>query len=245
MRIKSVTVRNYRVHRDLTVQLDDSRTLLGGPNECGKSTLVEAVHRALFLKSKVTGDVQKSMVSTWFAGSPEVEIGFAAGNSDYVLAKRFSGNTGTTRLVQVGGETWHGDDAETRLASLLKVGAVGGGRGVGERVAQQWSHLWVWQGQSGSDPSEHANLQKDGLLQRLQQTGGAAALQSEMDARVAARFAAAKEESSAVSTFSRYWARPRRIASARPNGLKSCAKLVEISRKPRRPSLAPQTTYRS
>ncbi len=194
MRIKSVTIRNYRVHRDLTVQLDDSRTLLGGPNECGKSTLVEAVHRALFLKSKVTGDVQKSMVSTWFAGSPEVEIGFAAGNSDYVLAKRFSGNTGTTRLVQVGGETWHGDDAETRLASLLKVGAVGGGRGVGERVAQQWSHLWVWQGQSGSDPSEHANLQKDGLLQRLQQTGGAAALQSEMDARVAARFAAAKEE---------------------------------------------------
>jgi len=194
MRIKSVTIRNYRVHRDLTVQLDDSRTLLGGPNECGKSTLVEAVHRALFLKSKVTGDVQKSMVSTWFAGSPEVEIGFAAGNSDYVLAKRFSGNTGTTRLAQVGGETWHGEDAETRLASLLKVGAVGGGRGVGERVAQQWSHLWVWQGQSGSDPSEHANLQKDGLLQRLQQTGGAAALQSEMDARVAARFAAAKEE---------------------------------------------------
>ena len=194
MRIKSVTVRNYRVHRDLTVQLDDSRTLIGGPNECGKSTLVEAVHRALFLKSKVTGDVQKSMVSTWFAGSPEVEVGFTVGISDYIVAKRFSGITGTTRLTQVGGETWHGEDAETRLASLLKVEAVGGGRGVGERVAQQWSHLWVWQGQSGSDPSEHANLQKDGLLQRLQQTGGAAALQSEMDAQVAARFAAAKEE---------------------------------------------------
>lgn len=194
MRIKSITIRNYRAHRDLTVQLDDSRTLIGGPNECGKSTLVEAVHRALFLKSKVTGDVQRSMVSTWFAGSPEVEVGFTVGSSDYILAKRFSGHTGTTRLVQFGGETWHGDDAETRLASLLKVEAVGGGRGVGERVAQQWSHLWVWQGQSGSDPSEHANLQKDGLLQRLQQTGGAAALQSEMDARIAARFAAAKEE---------------------------------------------------
>lgn len=194
MRLKSVTIRNYRVHHDVTVQLDDSRTLIGGPNECGKSTFVEAVHRALFLKSKVTGDVQKSMVSTRFTGSPEVEVGFAAAGSDYVLVKRFSGTTGTTRLVQVGGHTWHGEDAETRLASLLKVEGVGGGRGVGERVAQQWSHLWVWQGQSGGDPSEHANLQRDGLLQRLQQTGGAAALQSELDAQVAARFAAAKEE---------------------------------------------------
>ncbi len=194
MRIKFVTVRNYRVHHDRTVQFDASRALIGGPNECGKSTLVEALHRALFLKSKVTGDVQKSMVSTWFAGSPEVEVGFTVGGSDYVLAKCFSGNSGTTKLVQVGGETWHGEDAETRLASLLKVEAIGGGRGIGERVAHQWSHLWVWQGQSGSDPSEPANLQKDGLLHRLQQTGGAAALQSETDARIAARFAAAQEE---------------------------------------------------
>jgi energy-coupling factor transporter ATP-binding protein EcfA2 len=194
MRLKSITIRNYRVHHDVTVLLDDSRTLIGGPNECGKSTLVEAIHRVLFLKSKVTGDIQKSMVSTWFDGSPEVEVGFTVGNSDYVLAKRFSGNTGTTRLVQVGGETWHGENAETRLACLLKVEAVGGGKGVGERVVQQWSHLWVWQGQSGSDPSAHANLQRDGLLQRLQQTGGAAALQSEMDAQLAARFAVAKDE---------------------------------------------------
>ncbi len=194
MRINSVTVRNYRVHRELTVEFDRSRTLIGGPNECGKSTLVEALHRALFLRSKLTGDAQRGMVSTRFAGAPEVEVSFTVGSSDYVLAKRFSGTSGTTRLVQVGGTTWHSEEAETRLASLLKVEAVGGGRGVGERVAQQWSHLWIWQGQSGSDPSEHANLQKNGLLQRLQQTGGAAALQSELDALLAARFAAANDE---------------------------------------------------
>jgi len=194
MRIKSVTVRNYRLHRDLTVQLDDSRTLIGGPNECGKSTLIEAVHRALFLKSKVGGDAQKSMVSTLFPGAPEVEVEFIVGSQTYRLAKRFSGASGTTRLTRTGGQSWLSDEAETQLASLLKVQEVGGGKGIGERVAHQWSHLWVWQGQSGSDPSEHANLQKDGLLQRLQQTGGAAALQSERDAQVAARFAAAKDE---------------------------------------------------
>ncbi len=193
MRIKSITIRNYRVHRELSVQLDDFRTLIGGPNECGKSTLVEAVHRALFLKSKITGDVQKSMVSSCFPGAPEVELAFAEGDSNYELSKRFSGNSGTTRLVQHGKEPWFGEDAETRLAALLKVEATGGGRGVGERVAQQWSHLWVWQGQSGGNPSEQANLQKDDLLHQLQKIGGAVALQSELDARVAARFAAAEE----------------------------------------------------
>jgi hypothetical protein len=164
----------------------------GAPQLADFNASVVLVHRR-GLRSKVTGDVQKSIVSTCFVGSPEVEVGFTVVNSDYFLAKRFSGNTGTTRLVQVGGETWHGEDAESRLASLLKVEAVGSGKGVAEKIKQQWSHLWVWQGQSGNDPSEHANIQKDGLLQRLQQTGGAAALQSEMDAQVAARFAAAKE----------------------------------------------------
>ena len=193
MRIRSVTVRNYRVHRELTIHFDDSRTLIGGPNECGKSTLVEALHRALFLKAKVSGDAQKSMVSTLFAGAPEVVVAFTAGEREYLLAKRFSGGNGTTTLAEVGGATWHGEEAEARLASLLKVQALGGGRGVGERLFQQWSHLWVWQGCAGDDPSAHANLQKDGLLQRLQQTGGAAALQSEMDSRIAAQFAAARE----------------------------------------------------
>jgi DNA repair exonuclease SbcCD ATPase subunit len=193
MRIQSVTVRNYRIHRELTVKLDDSRTLIGGPNECGKSTLVEAIHRALFLKSKVGGDTQKSMVSTAYPGAPEVELSFTAANEEYHLLKRFSGASGSTRLTEVGGQTWAGEEAEVRLTTLLKVEEIDGGRGVGNRVAQQWSHLWIWQGQSGDDPSEFANLQKDNLLQRLQQTGGAAALQSETDSKILAQFAAATE----------------------------------------------------
>jgi recombinational DNA repair ATPase RecF len=52
MRLLSVTIRHYRVHHELRVQFDESRTIIGGPNESGKSTLIEAIHRALFLKSK-------------------------------------------------------------------------------------------------------------------------------------------------------------------------------------------------
>ncbi|MEX2579854.1 MAG: hypothetical protein WD342_12420 [Verrucomicrobiales bacterium] len=48
--------------------------------------------------------------------------------------------------------------------------------------------MWVWQGQGGEDPSEHAAEQRDALLSRLKDEGGGAAMQSELDSRVAGRF---------------------------------------------------------
>jgi len=193
MRLISAIIRHYRIHHELRLDFDPSRTLIGGPNESGKSTFIEAIHRALFLRAKVTGDVQKSMVSTSSPGAPEVEVVFEVEGKRYQVAKRFSGNNGTTRLIEIGGATLSGEEAETRLAALLRVEAIGGGRGVGDRVVQQWAHLWVWQGQSGSDPTDHATAQRDGLLLRLQESGGAAAMQSALDAEVAAHFAGATE----------------------------------------------------
>jgi hypothetical protein len=57
-----------------------------------------------------------------------------------------------------------------------------------------WSHLWVWQGQSGDDPSAHSAAHKDCLVRRLQATSAAAVLQSATDHRVAARIAEAYAE---------------------------------------------------
>lgn len=185
MRIESITVRNYRVIRELHVELDDSLTLLGGPNETGKSTLIEAAHRALFLRAKTSGEASKGMVSTRHLGVPEVEVGFTARGRAYRISKKFSGANGTALLAENAGGTWSGDEAESKLAELLDVEATGGGRGAGERSAQQWAHLWVWQGQSGDDPTVHATTQKDSLLARLQGQGGAAAMQSALDTYVA------------------------------------------------------------
>ncbi len=193
MKLLSATVRNFRIHRDLNIDFDQARTLIGGPNETGKSTFIEAIHRGLFLKSTVTGEGRKSMVSTLFPGHPEVEARFSASGAEYRLTKRFSGASGTTQLGQVGGQTWQGEEAESRLAGLLGVEELGGGRGILGRISEQWSHLWVWQGMSGDDPSEHAASQQAHLLQQLQQTGGAVAMQSELDGRVASRFAQARD----------------------------------------------------
>ena len=186
MRIKSVTLRNYRTHRELVVDFDPARTLIGGQNEVGKSTLVEAIHRSLFLKAKGNTETHRAMQSSLHPGHPEVELVFEAGGLQYQLKKRFGG-TGTTTLASSASKTVSGDDAEEALARLLSVEA-----GVsGKAMLSQWAHLWVWQGQAGDDPSTHATAQQNALLQRLQGQGVAAALQSDLDARVAGYFAEA------------------------------------------------------
>jgi DNA repair exonuclease SbcCD ATPase subunit len=188
MRIKSVILRQYRIHREFKVDLDDSRTLIGGSNESGKSTLVEAVHRAFFLKAKGNTENHRAMVSTIHSGHPEVEIHFEAGGATYHLKKRF-GSSGTTTLASSNSASLSGDAAESELARILGVES-----GVGGKAATaQWSHLWIWQGCSGDDPLDHANAQQANLLRRLQDSGGAAAMQSELDSQVSQHFASATD----------------------------------------------------
>jgi hypothetical protein len=47
MSIARVVIKNYRRHRDSTIDLDDKLNIVVGDNECGKSTFLEAIHLAL------------------------------------------------------------------------------------------------------------------------------------------------------------------------------------------------------
>jgi DNA repair exonuclease SbcCD ATPase subunit len=191
MRLLALTVRNYRVHRELSLAFDPARNLIGGPNESGKSTLIEAAHRALFLRAKTGGSIQREMVSSRHLGDPEVTLAFEAAGTCWELEKRFAGPKGSTRLTPAGGTTLKDDEAETRLADLLKTEL--SGRTNATQLAATWAHLWVWQGSSGSDPSVHATQHQDTLVQRLQQDGIAAVMQSATDQRVRAKIAATYE----------------------------------------------------
>ena len=55
MRLINCKVENVRVHSDLFVDFSPNITLIGGANETGKSSLIEALHRSLFLKATATG----------------------------------------------------------------------------------------------------------------------------------------------------------------------------------------------
>lgn len=182
MRLEAITIRNYRLHHALTVELDPARTLIGGPNESGKSTLIEAAHRALFLRAKTGGEVQRGMISRTHGGHPEVELVFTTRGRQWRLLKRFSGAGGTATLTEIGGQSWSGAEAEEKLHDLLGTEAIGASA---SKLREQWAHLWVWQGCAGDDPTAHANTHRSDLLTRLQHEGGAAVVQSQNDQRVA------------------------------------------------------------
>ncbi len=192
MRLISATLRNYRVHKELTVSFDPLRNLIGGPNESGKSTLAEAIHRALFLRAKTGGSIQKGMSSSIHHGEPEVSLRFEAAGTTWELEKRFAATKGSTRLTGAGMTTLKDEEADTKLSEILKIES--GGRASLAQLAYTWSHLWVWQGSSGADPAEHASTHKDSLVQRLQNDGIAAVMQSATDQRVRERIATAYDE---------------------------------------------------
>ena len=193
MRLHSLTVRNYRVHKDCSVTFDPARNLIGGLNESGKSTLAEAAHRALFLRAKTGGSLQKEMMSSRHLGEPEVTLVFEAAGTRWELEKRFAGSSkGSTRLNGAAG-SFKDDEAEAKLAELLKRGSAASKVTAGQ-LPSLWAHLWVWQGSSGEDPSGHASDHKDSLVQRLQQDGIAAVMQSDADQRVRQRIASAYGE---------------------------------------------------
>ncbi len=189
MRLHAVTVRNYRLHRECRVEFDDQRTLIGGPNESDKSTLVEAVHRAFFLSAKGNTEAHRAMVSTLHDGKPEVEVEFTARGARHTLLKQFKGASGSTRLTRHGGPTWSNDEAETQLAELT-----GTPHAKASKIHEAWAHLWIVQGRSGDNPLDPAQGERDRLLRHLQDEGGAALAQSETDHRLAAHFAERVEQ---------------------------------------------------
>jgi DNA repair exonuclease SbcCD ATPase subunit len=187
MRLISLTVKNFRLHRETTIEFDPHRTLVGGPNESGKSTLAEALHRAFFLKAKATGEVRNAMLPHDGSAAPAVTVVFESGGTEFTLEKRFGGAAGSASLTPRGGPPLHGDAAEEQLARLTG-GEVLGGRGADNRLREQWGHLWVWQGEAGNDPAAAVNPRHADLVQIFQQQGGAVVLQSALDRQVAKRF---------------------------------------------------------
>ena len=132
MRLISARLQRVRQHRLLELDFARRFTLIGGANEAGKSTVVEALHKALFLKATATGRGVEELRSQLHSGLPEVELVFDCGGQQWRLRKRFAGASGTCQLSSSNGVNLQGSSAETRLAELLRVN----GPVEGRRIAQ-------------------------------------------------------------------------------------------------------------
>jgi DNA repair exonuclease SbcCD ATPase subunit len=188
MKIQKVTLRNYRRHEQLEVSFAADRTLIHGPNEIGKSSLIEAIHRCLFYrhKSRAAGLLERMQPRT--GGDPEVTIEFATGGVQYTLQKKFRGPTGSRAVLKIADDQrLEGDAAEDALLKLLQVDEVRGQQE--EAFNAQWAHLWVWQGSAQDEPADKTSggtVQQ--LRHQLQQQEGLGVLASHHDDAVKAVF---------------------------------------------------------
>ncbi len=170
MKLIKCKIENTRRHKLVNIDFDPKITLIHGPNESGKSTIVEAMHRVLFLKSNSTGLISEKLRSKFHIGNPLVEIEFDAQGQIWNLSKRFSGQSGTTRIYGNTTKEYNGAAAEDLLAELLKVNEIVGSRKANNLLPKRWSHLWIFQGLSSRNilelGTEYYNL--EGLVNVLE-----------------------------------------------------------------------------
>ena len=190
MRLLHCQLQNVRLHGDLEITFSPRLTLIGGPNESGKSTLVEALHRALFLKASATGGPVEALQSRLHLGQPVVQLSFEARGDIWTLRKRFSGSSGQVSLVaQSSGQPLTGAVAEELLAELVGVAETVGSKQAKSVLPSRWAHLWVQQGVAGDDllARDKSSYDFDQLRLQLERSGGAAVQQSAHDQRVEQR----------------------------------------------------------
>jgi DNA repair exonuclease SbcCD ATPase subunit len=220
MRLLHCQLQNVRLHGDLSLNFAPRITLIGGANESGKSTLVEALHRALFLKASATGAPVEALQSRLHLGQPVVSLAFEAKGDTWTLRKRFSGTSGQVSLLsEASGQQLSGPVAEEVLAELVGVKETVGSRQATTILPTRWAHLWVMQGAAGDNLLEagKSSYDFDALLAQLEQSGGAVVQQSAHDQRVAQRVDAALEENfttRGVKKNSPLWQRQEELENA-------------------------------
>ncbi|WP_368643357.1 AAA family ATPase [Castellaniella ginsengisoli] len=156
--------------------LESGLNLFAGPNESGKSTLVQAIRAAFFERYKSSG---AEGLRPWgdTSAAPSVDLEFEWQGERWKLSKRFLKQKRCD--LEVGGRRFDGEAAEEKLAELL--GYQFPGKGASK--AQHWGVpglLWIEQGEGQElrGPAAHASQYLksalgDGLSDIASSTGDA------------------------------------------------------------------------
>jgi len=147
LRIRRIALSNFRKYRDPFVLdgLTDGLNVIIEPNETGKSTLLEAMRAAFFIRHNTANRLARSYAPYGEAVAPQIEIGFEAKGEEWAVSKRFL----KSASVEVRGPKGRaqGEDAEAQLQALL------GARRDTSQGGDAAAHgalglLWVGQGQA-------------------------------------------------------------------------------------------------
>ncbi|RRD50432.1 ATP-binding protein [Arachnia propionica] len=120
MRLRRITLRNYRGTRERTVDFPDGITIVQGPNEAGKSSLMEGLRLLRAYKSSSNAAPIRRVKPVDRDEGPEVEVEMTLGPHTVVHTKRWLRVPRTT--LEVRGphpESLTGDEAHDRFLELF------------------------------------------------------------------------------------------------------------------------------
>lgn len=157
MKLRRLHIRSFKRFREplLLEGLADGLNLFAAPNECGKSTVAEAI-RAAFFERHRSGSVEHLRPWGEPSATPTVEVEFELGGRMHRLTKAFLGKK-RCELVIAGQPTLDGAVAEDHLAGLLGFKFPGKGASAPEHMGIP-GLLWIRQGSAHelSDAVQHA-----------------------------------------------------------------------------------------
>ncbi|MCR9193753.1 MAG: AAA family ATPase [Hyphomonas sp.] len=148
MKLRSLAVNQFKKFTAPTRLdgIEDGLNVVVGPNEMGKSTLLDALRAALFEKYSSKAQPIVALQNDRNQAGPVVELAFELDDGVYRVTKRFVKKP-YARLSCPDGRTLEGDAAEDMLRGLLGFDEPGK-TGAKAETLGMWNVLWVQQGQS-------------------------------------------------------------------------------------------------
>lgn len=148
MKLRSLALNQFKKFTTPTRldDIEDGLNVVVGPNEMGKSTLLDALRAALFEKYSSKAQPIAALQNDRNQAGPVVELAFELDDGLYRIAKRFIKKP-YARLSCPDGRTLEGDAAEDTLRQLLGFDEPGKA-GAKPETLGMWNVLWVQQGKS-------------------------------------------------------------------------------------------------
>lgn len=131
MYVERISLRNWRGQREPRVcDFDEGLNLIAGPNESGKSTIFEALARAMFDRHTSRSREIAAVQPVGAGLAPEVDVVFRDRGARYRLCKRFLVNP-SAELFRAERDGWRrtheGDRADQAVVALFDAEPPGGG----------------------------------------------------------------------------------------------------------------------
>jgi DNA repair exonuclease SbcCD ATPase subunit len=175
MQIVEIEVRHWRGLTATVGPFAEGLNAIFGPNESGKSRLIEALWFAIGESYKGAAGHKQALQSWNSSEPPSVKVTFEHGGVQYLLTKQYL--KGAHALLAGGGKTYRNEDAEDALRGIFGTREGSARKEADGEDLGLWPMLIVRQGASGAAPASVLNSDsRDRLQSALSAEIGAAAV---------------------------------------------------------------------